>query len=282
MFGFHSNIQGPIARYFDFNINTQPVITIWDGGLHNTLDLSGWSAPATISLNPGTFSSANGLVNNIAIAWNTVIETAIGGSGNDTIYGNAYDNVLRGGPGNDALFGGRGNDTLNGGPGNDAVTGGSGADHFALGAPSDGVDTFLDFTRVQSDLITLDQRGFSLIGGGSLAAAGVNFVYGFMPHLGFDVPLPPSGPSLIDDRNDLYWDADGTGAIAAVLLAHVPGGGAPAATAPAPSAAPAVAGVGAAPAGAATGADAMWTDPSTGAIDPWTFTQLTQQDFLVV
>ena len=282
VFGFHSNIQGPIARYFDFNINTHPVITIWDGGLHNTLDLSGWSAPATISLNPGTFSSANGLVNNIAIAWNTVIETAIGGSGNDTIYGNAYDNVLRGGPGNDALFGGRGNDTLNGGPGNDAVTGGPGADHFALGAPSDGVDTFLDFTRVQGDLITLDQRGFSLIGSGSLAAAGVNFVYGFMPHLGFDVPLPPSGPTLIDDRNDLYWDADGTGAIAAVLLAHVPGGGAPAATAPAPSAAPAVAGVGAAPAGAATGADAMWTDPSTGAIDPWTFTQLTQQDFLVV
>ena len=110
----------------------------------------------------------------------------------------------------------------------------------------------------------------------------MNFVYGFMPHLGFDVPLPPSGPTLIDDRNDLYWDADGTGAIAAVLLAHVPGGGAPAATAPAPSAAPAVAGVGAAPAAAATGADAMWTDPSTGAIDPWTFTQLTQQDFLVV
>jgi hypothetical protein len=251
--------------------------------LHNTLDLSGWSAPATISLNPGTFSSANGLVNNIAIAWNTVIETAIGGSGNDTIYGNAYDNVLRGGPGNDALFGGRGNDTLNGGPGNDAVTGGPGADHFALGAPSDGVDTFLDFTRVQGDLITLDQRGFSLIGGGSLAAAGVNFVYGFTPHLGFDVPLPPSGPTLIDDRNDLFWDADGTGAIAAVLLAHVPGGGAPAAAAPhAPSAAPAVAGVGAAPAAAATGADAMWTDPSTGAIDPWTFTQLTQQDFLVV
>ena len=208
-------------------MNTQPVVTIWDGGLHNTLDLSGWSTPATISLESRHLQQRERLGQQIAIACNTVIETAIGGGGNDTIYGNAYDNVLRGGPGNDALFGGRGNDTLNGGPGNDAVTGGPGADHFALGAPSDGVDTFLDFMRVQGDLITLDQRGFSLIGGGSLAAAGVNFVYGFTPHLGFDVPLPPSGPSLIDDRNDLYWDADGTGAIAAVLSRMSPAAGRP-------------------------------------------------------
>jgi serralysin len=31
-----------ISRYFDFTVNTNPVITIWDGGLNNTLDLSGW------------------------------------------------------------------------------------------------------------------------------------------------------------------------------------------------------------------------------------------------
>jgi serralysin len=41
VFGFHSNITGLIAPYFDFTVNTHPVITIWDGGLNNTLDLSG-------------------------------------------------------------------------------------------------------------------------------------------------------------------------------------------------------------------------------------------------
>ena len=140
----------------------------------------------------------------------------------------------------------------------------------------------LDFARVQGDLIKLNQRGFSLISSRSLAAARVNFLYGFTPHLGFDVPLPPSGPTLIDDRNDLYWHADGTGAIAAVLLAHVPGGGTPAATAPCAIRRACRRRRRRTACRSCHPADAMWTDPSTGAIDPWTFTQLTQQDFLVV
>jgi serralysin len=48
VFGFNSNISGAIAPYFDFTVNTNPVVTIWDAGLNNTLDLSGWSAPASI------------------------------------------------------------------------------------------------------------------------------------------------------------------------------------------------------------------------------------------
>jgi serralysin len=91
IFGFNSNIAGPIKPYFDFTQNTQPVITIWGLGLHNTLNLSGWSTPSIINLEPGSFSSGNGFTNNIGIAFNTVIETAIGGGGNDTIKGNAYD-----------------------------------------------------------------------------------------------------------------------------------------------------------------------------------------------
>jgi serralysin len=118
IFGFNSNIAGPIKPYFDFTQNTQPVITIWALGVHNTLDLSGWSTPSIINLEPGSFSSGNGFTNNIGIAFNTVIEKAIGGGGNDTINGNAYDNILVGGPGNDL------------------ITGGPGADRFVLGAPS--------------------------------------------------------------------------------------------------------------------------------------------------
>jgi Peptidase M10 serralysin C terminal len=112
VFGFHSNISGSIAPYFNFTVNTHPVITIWDGGLNNTLDLSGWSAPAAINLNPGTFSNANGAVNNIGIAVGTVIETAIGGGGYDTIIGNSYNNTLVGGAGNDTVNGAGGVDTV--------------------------------------------------------------------------------------------------------------------------------------------------------------------------
>ena len=105
VFGFNSNIEGPIKPYFDFTQNTQPVVTIWDFGVNNKLDLSGWSTPSIINLEPGSFSSGNGFTNNIGIAFNTVIEKAIGGGGNDTINGNAYDNILVGGPGNDPCDG---------------------------------------------------------------------------------------------------------------------------------------------------------------------------------
>jgi serralysin len=96
IFGFNSNIGGLISNYFDFTVNTHPVITIWDGGSNNTLDLSGWSTPATINLNPGTFSSANGEVNNIGIAVGTIIQTAIGGGGNDTFVVNSYNDTIDG------------------------------------------------------------------------------------------------------------------------------------------------------------------------------------------
>jgi serralysin len=121
VFGFNSNINGPIAPYFNFTVNTHPVITIWDGGLNNTFDLSGWSTPSIINLNPGTFSSANGAVNNIGIAADTIIETAVGGGGNDTIIGNSSNNILIGGGGNDTLAGGAGADQLIGGPGLDTA-----------------------------------------------------------------------------------------------------------------------------------------------------------------
>jgi serralysin len=65
------------------------------------------------------------MVNNIAIAYNTAIDTAIGGSGNDTILANGDGDHLYGGAGNDTLTGGAGVDFLNGGPGNNTLDGGS-------------------------------------------------------------------------------------------------------------------------------------------------------------
>jgi serralysin len=94
-------------RIYDFTGNLYPVLCIYDADGNDTLDLSGWATDSKISLIPGTFSDANGMTKNISIARNTVIENAVGGSGNDDIVGNTDDNIL---------VGGRGNDVLNGGP----------------------------------------------------------------------------------------------------------------------------------------------------------------------
>lgn len=141
-FGFNSNIQGPIGRLYDFNVNKNAIVAIWENSTHNTLDLSGFSQDATISLKPGTFSSVGGHVNNLSIAFGTTIETAIGGSGNDKIIasdvasklvGGAGNDILIGGLGDDTLIGGPGNDTLHCGPGNDTLSGGPGADRIEFG-----------------------------------------------------------------------------------------------------------------------------------------------------
>jgi hypothetical protein len=67
---------------------------------------------------PGNFSSCNGMTNNIGIALGTVIQTAIGGSGNDKILG--YGNQIGfGGAGNDQLYFTGAQNQLFGGSGND-------------------------------------------------------------------------------------------------------------------------------------------------------------------
>ena len=111
MFGFNSNLAASIKAYFDFTVNTNPVVTLWASGVNNTLDLSGWSNPAIINLNPGTFSSAHGLTNNIGIAEGAVIDKAIGGGGNDNITGSSLNNTLTGKGGSDTINGGGGSDT---------------------------------------------------------------------------------------------------------------------------------------------------------------------------
>ena len=125
-FGFNTNISGYIERFYDFAINTKPIVTLWDSGKNNTLDLSKFADGSTVSLVPGTYSSAAGYVNNIAVAYDTVIEKAIGGDGNDTIRASDVASTLVGGKGNDTLLGGAGDDVLSGGPGADRIDGGGG------------------------------------------------------------------------------------------------------------------------------------------------------------
>lgn len=110
-YGFNSSIAGPLEKIYDFGLNTQPVLTLYNEGRHNSLDLSGFAKAAFVDLRSGAFSSVAGLTNNIAIAQGTVIETAIGGSGRDTIVGNGAANLLDGGDRSDFLYGLTGGDT---------------------------------------------------------------------------------------------------------------------------------------------------------------------------
>ena len=103
-------------------------MTIWDGGGNDTYDFSNYTTNLSVNLQPGawTTTAAAQLANlgaghiaigNIANAllYNndpaSLIENAIGGSGNDTIVGNDADNKLTGGAGNDTLDGAGGTNT---------------------------------------------------------------------------------------------------------------------------------------------------------------------------
>jgi serralysin len=130
---------------YTFSNSQAELKAIWDAGGTDTFDLSNQTFGQTINLNAGTFSSLgvkeifdNGVVqaaaiDNIAIAYNVTIENAIGGSGNDTLYGNPVANTLNGG---------MGNDTMSGGAGNDKYVINSGADAVKENA-AQGIDTIL-------------------------------------------------------------------------------------------------------------------------------------------
>jgi len=67
----------------------------------------------------------------------TGIENVYGSDFNDTLTGNADDNMMVGGKGNDTVSGGKGNDTLWGSAGTDTLDGGDGDDYLVGGAGDD-------------------------------------------------------------------------------------------------------------------------------------------------
>ena len=115
---------------YDFDVNTKPIFSIWDGGGIDTLDASGFAQNQLINLAPGAYSSIGALTGNIGIAYNCIIENAVGGSGNDILFGNGAMNTLRGGAGTDTLYGYDGADTLDGGAGADLMYGGKHGDTY--------------------------------------------------------------------------------------------------------------------------------------------------------
>ncbi|MFH6786454.1 MULTISPECIES: Hint domain-containing protein [Methylobacterium] len=112
-FGYNTTITGSLKPYFDFTVNTRPVLTLYDTAASgNTLDLSQSGDAATLNLNPGTYSSAFGMINNIAIYDKTYIQNVLCGSGNDvcTINSTLGNKIDGGGGNNKAIFSGNWSD----------------------------------------------------------------------------------------------------------------------------------------------------------------------------
>jgi len=107
--------------------------TLWDEGGHDTLDLSDAAQGVVLDLHDGSHSTVSDTyTDNIAIAFDTVIEDAVGSAFDDRITGNEADNTL---------------------------TGGEGADTFAM-TGTWGRDTITDFQR-GADVIDLSATGLS-------------------------------------------------------------------------------------------------------------------------
>ena len=134
------------------------------------------------------------------------IENLTGSSFNDTFNGNTSANTIAGGAGNDGIRGNLGNDVLWGQAGSDIF-------HFltALNATTN-VDQIMDFSVVD-DGIWLEDAVFTALSAGALSAAA----------------FAANATGLAGDASDrviyetdtgkLFYDADGTGAIAGVQFA---------------------------------------------------------------
>ncbi|HEV2867385.1 MAG TPA: M10 family metallopeptidase C-terminal domain-containing protein, partial [Allosphingosinicella sp.] len=141
--------------------------------------------------------------------------TGRGNSVANEIAGNRSDNVLVGFEGDDVISGGAGNDRIYGGSGQDKLSGGEGSDRFYF-TDAPGVanaDQILDFTRGQ-DRIHLARYAFSGVGEASTVNKAM-FALGTEAHDASD--------RIIYDQatGRIFYDADGTGELPALLFATV-------------------------------------------------------------
>ncbi len=199
--------------------------TLWDGGGVDVIDCSTFSRACLIDLRDGAYSSIGKYASpydmlppwyagasvptytgqgNLAIAYGSIIENAIGGSADDVLIGSEIANTLAGGDGNDTLTGGAGADVF----------------HFDV-APNaaDNIDMLTDFAA-GIDRILLDADVFAGLGptlGGAFHAGG-----------GVLAAIEADDRILYDTTTGLlYYDADGSGAAAAIKFALIGAGAHP-------------------------------------------------------
>jgi serralysin len=203
-YGFNVSLSavGKNDDSYDFEATPHPVMTIWDAGGEDTLDLSGYDTPSIIDLNPGAFSSAGGFLSADIPTLDEInarrAEEGLAPRSQETydvyldFFGDSYTNGLMrdnisiaynvtienavGGAGDDTisgnsvdnvLTGNGGDDTINGLAGNDTLNGGAGNDTLNGG---EGDDTIIGgagndqlFGGAGDDTFVFTEGGLDLI-----------------------------------------------------------------------------------------------------------------------
>ena len=212
------------------------LMTVWDGGGTDTYDFSNYTTGVNVNLQPGawTTTAANQLPSynvhfgppaaapgNIANAYlyvnpttgvadlRSLIENAIGGSGDDVIIGNQTTNKLIGNAGDDKLYGLEGADTLEGGEGKDSLYGGDDADTLDGGAGDDllrggaGDDTYKFGVGSGKDVIIQGDGGADkLVFDANIRASDIGWT-----RSGFDLIATLNGRTDQVTLKDWYWGA---------------------------------------------------------------------------
>jgi Ca2+-binding RTX toxin-like protein len=142
------------------------------------------------------------------------VENLWGSDFADTLKGDDNSGQVYGFAGADTLDGLGGDDSMNGGAGGDTITGGAGADTFFFLQPSEGGDTITDFVSGQ-DRLFFSEYWF----GQPIAPAGTidpsRFFSGAAP-----VATGTQASFLFNTTtHELSYDQDGSGVMAAVLMA---------------------------------------------------------------
>lgn len=182
--------------------NAKIFTTIWDGGGTDTYDFSNYTTDQVINLQPGQWSTfspsqlarlgvetfARGNIAN-ALQFNgdtrSLIENAVGGSGNDVFAGNAANNIINGGLGNDTILfdGNRSDFTFTNNNGFLTVTGNGGSDtlvqveNLHFNDVVSNVDEFLpSMWQSQPDNIKLTASVYQLLTGRIPTANGFEYL----------------------------------------------------------------------------------------------------------
>lgn len=135
----------------------------------------------------------------------------------ENLGGSRFGDSLSGSATNNRINGGGGNDTIAGAAGLDTLTGGAGADRFLFNTTPalNNVDTIVDFTQGTDKIVlSLGTFGAPTLAGGVTSS---NFKVGVVADTANRVLL--FQPGTTSTAANLFYDADGNGAGAKVLVA---------------------------------------------------------------
>lgn len=172
-----------------------------------------------------------GLLGNAALSGtgNSLNNSIDGNDGNNVLSGMAGDDGINGGKGIDTIYGGIGRDNIHGELGNDIIYGGSQQDFFYFDTtlnPLNNIDQLKDFDPNgdgdYGDLIVLDKTIFTKL---SSINDWSGFNANFFKANANGVSVDSNDYIVLDNTGanagSLYYDADGSGAGAAIKFAEI-------------------------------------------------------------